>query len=424
MIAHRGHRIANAAYPFSHTAFTPLLIISLFTAFAGFAPQSLADDWPRWRGPELTGISKETGWTTNWPKEGPKQLWSSSVGVGFSSVSVADGRLFTMGNRDGMDTVFCLEAETGTELWRHSYPCELDPIYYEGGPGSTPTIDGDNVFILSKRGHAICFSGADGGVVWQKNLTNEIGVTKPRWGFAGSPLVEGDLLLLNAGESGTAIDKRSGKIVWTSATNAAGYASPVPVTIDNEKCVLIFSGKSLFAVKPGTGQPIWKRDWETKWDINAADPIVLGDRLFLSSFDRGCALIRFGTHETSAIWENKNMGNHFNSCVLWNGYFYGVDGNTDQARKELRCIDSASGAVKWSTPGFGMGSVTAADGKLIILSEHGELVIAEANPESFKPIARAQVMGGKCWTVPVLANGRIYCRNAKGSLVCLDVRGK
>ena len=344
------------------------------------------------------------------------------MGVGFSSVSVSGGRLFTMGNRDGNDVVYCFNAETGDELWHHSYPCELDPIYYEGGPGSTPTVDRDSVFTFSKRGHLFRFRTADGAVLWNKNLTNETGVIKPRWGFAGSPLVQGELLVLNAGKTGTAVNKTTGETVWTSATNAAGYASPVPFTVEREKCAAIFSGKALFGVKVSDGKPLWEHAWVTKWDINAADPIVLGDTLFISSLDRGCALIRIGAQESSVVWKNKNMGSHFNSCVPWHGCVYGFDGNTDQARKDFRCIELASGEVKWTYKGLGLGSVTAANGKLIILSDRGELVVAEASPKAFKPLARTQVLGGKCWTAPVLANGRIYCRNAKGTLVCLDVR--
>jgi outer membrane protein assembly factor BamB len=160
----------------------------------------------------------------------------------------------------------------------------------------------------------------------------------------------------------------------------------------------------------------------TKWDINAADPILIGDKLFISTFDRGCALLQLTPGEPKSVWENKNMANHFNSCVYLNGHFYGIDGNTDQPDKDLRCLDGRTGEVKWKHKGFGLGSLLAADGKLIVLGERGELVVAEASPDAFKPLARAQVLGGKCWTTPVLANGRLYCRNAQGDLVCLDVR--
>jgi outer membrane protein assembly factor BamB len=403
----------------------PCFLLALFISVA----QGSAGDWPRWRGPDLNGVSRETGWTTAWPREGPKQLWKASVGTGFSSVSVAQGRLFTLGNKNETDTVYCFDAETGKELWKHSYPCPIDPKYYEGGPGATPTVDGDHIYTLSKRGHLFCFAAASGKVIWQKNLIEELGVKKPEWGLAGSPLVRGDLIVLNVGTAGTAVDKATGRVVWKSGTDASGYATPVPFTFGElaaaqlEPAVAIFSGKALHGVRLKDGHELWRHPWVTRWDINAADPIFIdADKLFISTFDRGCALLQLTTAAPKVVWQNKNIANHFNSCVFLNGYLYGVHGNTDQAERDLRCLEASSGELKWKYEGLGLGSLMAADGKLIVLSDRGELVVAEASPESFKPLARAQVLGGKCWTVPVLAQGRLYCRNAQGTLICLDLR--
>lgn len=384
--------------------------------------ESRADDWPNWRGPDLNGISKEKGWTTHWPQEGPKQLWKASVGIGFSSVAVARGRLFTLGNTNETDTVFCFDAENGRELWKHSYACPLDAVYYEGGPGSTPTVDAEKVYTLSKRGHLFCFEAANGKVVWQRNLIEELGVTKPRWGFAGSPLVEGDRLILNVGGAGTAVEKATGRTVWTSGTNASGYATPVPFVVGGERCAAIFSSKALIGVRMRDGRELWQHPWLTKWDLNITNPILDGERLFISTFDRGCALLKLEAGPPKLVWQNKSMANHFNSGVCLDGFLYGIDGNSDDPARDFRCVELATGQMKWQQKGFGLGSVMAADGKLIVLSERGELVVAEANPAKFNPLAQAQVLGGKCWTVPVLANGRIYCRNAQGTLICLDVR--
>jgi outer membrane protein assembly factor BamB len=383
-----------------------------------------AIDWYRWRGPDLNGISKETGWTVAWPKEGPAMLWKASVSTGFSSVAVSQGRVFTMGNESDVDTVYCLDEKTGAVRWKHSYRCELQPKYYEGGPGATPTVDGDRVFTISKNGDVFCFETASGKIVWQKHLQKDLGAKRPEWGFAGSALVLGNKLFLNAGEAGAALDKRSGEVLWKSAGTAAGYATPVPLTIEGKSCLAIFAAKALALVEAETGRELWRHPWVTGWDINAADPIVHGDKIFISSFSRGCALLEASLTKATVLWENKNMGNHFNSCVLVNGSIYGVDGNTDKPGVELRCLDFATGAVQWAQKGVGLGSLMAADQKLIVLSDRGELVVAEASPQSFKTLARAQVLGGKCWTQPVLSNGRIYCRNAQGTLVCLDVSGK
>jgi outer membrane protein assembly factor BamB len=381
-----------------------------------------SEDWPRWRGPDLNGISKEKTWNSSWPNEGPKQLWKASVGIGFSSLAVAKGRLFTLGNKEETDTVYCFDAEKGKELWKHSYACQLDPIYYEGGPGSTPTIDGEKVYTLSKRGHIFCFEAGTGKIAWQKNLIEALGSEKPRWGFAGSPLVEGKLLLVNVGAAGTALDKASGKIVWQSETNAAGYATPIPYTASGERCVALFSGKSLVGVRVKDGKRLWDFPWVERWGLNAADPLLIGQKLFVSSFGRGCALLQLGSGRPTVLWENKSLANHFNCGVQLNGFIFGIHGNTDQPERDLRCMEVATGEVKWKQTGVGLGSVMAADGKLVVLSERGELLVAPADPKGFSPVARAQVLGGKCWTVPVLANGRIYCRNAEGTVIALDVR--
>ncbi len=383
-----------------------------------------AGEWPRWRGADGTGVSKETGWSTSWPKEGPTQLWKASVGIGFSSFAVAQGRAYTLGNAASNDTVFCFDAVTGKELWKHSYPSQLDPNYYEGGPSSTPTVDGQRVFTVSKHGNLFCFDASTGKVFWQKNLFEELGATKPDWGFAGSPLVEGNLLLLNAGGAGTALSKTDGSVVWNSGTNVAGYATPVPYGSGADRAAAIFSGNALLGVRVADGRELWRHPWVEEFNLNAADPIfTTPNSVFISSYTRGSALLRLGETGVSEVWTNKNMAVGFNSCVLINGHLYGVHGTADGPEKEVRCVDAATGELKWKQEKFGLGSITAADGKLILLSERGELFVAEASPVAFKPLARAQVLGGKCWTTPVLASGRIYCRNAKGNVVCLDVQG-
>jgi outer membrane protein assembly factor BamB len=173
-----------------------------------------------------------------------------------------------------------------------------------------------------------------------------------------------------------------------------------------------------------SGKEYWRFPWVERWSINAADPILVkNDAFFISTFDKGSALLVLVDGSYAPKWQNQNMGNHFNSCVLVNDHLFGVNGNTDKPEKDFRCLSLADGSVKWSYKGLGLGSVMAADNKLIVMSERGELVILEANPDAFKEITRAQVLGGKCWTVPVLANGRIYCRNAQGTVICLDVRG-
>ena len=396
--------------------------------FAGLAKPS-AGDWTRWRGPDLNGVSSETDWLAKWPDDGPKRLWKAKVGTGFSSLSVANGKVYTLGNSgrgkgEEKDTVFCFDAATGKAIWSHAYEAKLDPKYYAGGPSGTPTVDGDRVFTLGKRGQLICFGAADGHVVWQKNVATETKGKRPTWGFAGSPLVIGGTVFVNVGSHGTALDKKTGKILWSTGRDSASYSSIVPHVRDGRQELVMFAYKAVVAVDPKTGSTLWSYPWETKYDTNAADPILIGDKVFISSgYDRGCALLQINGDKVVKLWENKNMRNHFNPCVLIDGHLYGFDGNTGRAT--LKCIELATGKVQWEEKSFGgFGALQAIGKKLLIISNQGELIVAEANADEFTETSRAQVTGPKCWTTPVLANGRIYCRNSRGDLTCLDVSSK
>jgi outer membrane protein assembly factor BamB len=397
---------------------------ALFLVLAfGITPDAVALDWPHWRGPEFNGISKETGWTTQWPKEGPKQLWKTNVGTGFASVVVSQGRAYTTGNKNDTDTLFCFDAATGRELWRFSYPAALAPKYNEGGTTATPTLDGDAVYQLGKQGQLFRLEAATGKVVWQTNLVEALGVTINEWGFGGSPVVEGESLLLNVGSAGTAVEKKTGRTIWTSGKEKAGYSSMRPFKAGAVRCAAFMAAKALVIIEAQTGKELARVPWETTYDTICADPVVDGDTIFISSYDRGAATVRFVDGKIEFGWKDWTMHNHINSSVLLNGQLYGINGQAGKSG-DLRCVDFKTGEVKWVQPGIGIGSLMVADGKLIVLSEKGELLAADVSSEAFKPSARAQVLGGKCWTVPVLANGRIYCRNSRGDLVCVDVSGK
>lgn len=402
-----------------------MLTRSLLAAALLTASPLPAHDWPCWRGPDHNGISTESDWTAAWPAEGPKPLWKASVGLGFASVSVSQGRVYTTGNQKETDTVYCLDAGTGRPIWKHDYPCPqvVGPKYYDGGTSATPTVAGQQVYNLSRKGDLVCFDAASGKIRWQKNPVEELGLKINEWGFAGSPLVEGELLLLNVGGAGTAVEKATGKVVWTSGKEAAGYSSMVPFNAGGVRCVAFMALKAMVIVEVKTGRELARVAWDTGYDTNCADPVVAGDEFFISSYDRGGAVVRLAGGKIVNGWKDWTMHNHLNSSVLLEGHLYGINGQAGKSG-DLRCVDFKSGEVKWVQPGIGIGSVMAADGKLIVLSEKGELLVAAASSGGFKPLARAQVLGGKCWTVPVLANGRIYCRNAKGDLVCLDVKGK
>jgi outer membrane protein assembly factor BamB len=403
-----------------------LLFVGCAACIAGMTHYSTVygADWPNWRGPNHNGISDESGWMTTWPEEGPKVLWRASIGTGFSSMAVSKGRVYAMGNINDNDILYCFNADNGTEIWKQSYPCPLLSRQHEGGPSATPTVEGNAVYVASRNGDCLRIEAAAGQIVWHKNIVKELNLRQPRWYLAGSPFIAGDLVILNAGDRGVALKKSDGSVAWQNGNGIAGYTTAVPFTMGNQKCVVIVGAKEIAALDTATGKVLWSYPWETRYDINAADPIIVDGKLFVSSgYNKGCGLFRIGPDGLTEIWQNKNMRNHINSSVLWRGYIYGFDGQAGRGGK-LVCINSETGQTKWSQGGMDTGSLMLADGKLIILSERGKLVIAEASPDGFKELASAQILTGKCWTVPVLANGRIYARNADGQLVCIDVRSK
>ena len=403
--------------------FMKILLITMVAAVAVTASLT-AKDWPQWRGPDHNGISTEKGWLDQWPASGPAIAWRAQVGLGFSSFVVAEGRAYTVGHAEKKDTVFCFDTNTGKVVWKHAYPSELGDKYFDGGTTGTPTIDGDRVYWLSRWGDTFCFNAADGKVIWNKNVQKETQARVPDWGFTGAPLVQGDQLILNVGDAGLALDKKTGTILWQSAPKIAGYSTPLPVKMGNDALAVFASGQSYVAVKLKDGKEAWRIKWLTQYDVNAADPIIEGDRVFISTgYGKGSGLFKLGGATPEEIWKSKALRTQMNGAVLYQGHLYGMDGDSG-GKGPLKCLDLATGSEKWKQDGFGTGGVIIVDGKLIVLSAKGELIVAPATPTEFKPISRAQVLGGKCWTAPVLADGRIYCRNSKGEVVVVDVRKK
>ncbi|MGB0579893.1 MAG: PQQ-binding-like beta-propeller repeat protein [Limisphaerales bacterium] len=367
-----------------------------------------ASDWPHWRGPNYDGISHE-----RLPDKLPKKLavrWRANVGVGFSAVSV-------VGNRDGNDTIHCLDARTGRTVWRHDYPCELDPKYYEGGPSATPTIHDGSVFTLSKKGHFFSLSLKDGTVIWKRQLTKVYGFELPEWSFASSPVIDGDRVLLNVGREGTALSLHDGKALWKPSLQTAGYASFVPFKHRDSTHVL-FSAKDLLGIDSVKGKVTWSHSRPSSRDVNAADPIVIGNRIIVSS-SRGTELLEIGA-QPKPIWNQRGLRWYFNAGVLIDEHLYSISGTTHRPT-QLVCTRLATGEKVWFEDGFGSGALMAAQDKLILF-DNGALTIFKANPEKFDLIHRQKILEGQCWTVPVLANGQIYCRNAAGDLACVSVR--
>jgi len=392
-----------------------LLLLAAITA--GFTLQTVRADWTFYRGPLQNGVSSEKLAT---PTGDLRQLWKTNVGIGTASIVVSGERAITMGNVRNKDVVYCFDAATGREVWKHEYRLGSDPRQFEGGPASTPTLDGNRVYTVSHQGDLFCLDAATGRPVWYKHYQQDFRGKRPQWGYAGSPLVEGNLLILDVGARGAstvALDKTTGRIVWKSGDDDAGYASPIAADIAGKRAIVMFKASHLIGLDPANGRELWRADWKTSYDVNAATPIVIGNRIFVSSgYGHGCALFEIGKTVIKR-WENKNLRAHINTPVVWQGAIYGIDGDASP-KSPLVCLDLETGKVKWEEK-VGGGALVIADGKIVLLSEFGELIIGEAAPSGFKPALRQQVLGKRCWVQPTVANGRIFCRNNNGDLVAL-----
>ncbi|MCK5172069.1 MAG: PQQ-like beta-propeller repeat protein, partial [Planctomycetes bacterium] len=237
----------------SKTAF--LIVLSLLVA-ALVSPPVGACDWPNWRGPDYNGISGESDWNASWPDSGPKVLWKASIGTGFSSISVSNGKAYATGNtaskkdksKGENDIIFCFDAETGEEIWSYKYANQLDPKYYEGGTLATPTVSGGKVYNVSKDGKTFCLDADTGKVVWQADLLADFGVERPKWGISGSPFVINKMVIFNAGSAGLALNKEDGSLIWKSSAGPGGYSTAMPFTIDGKKCIVLAGMKDILAL--------------------------------------------------------------------------------------------------------------------------------------------------------------------------------
>ena len=396
------------------------------------AAQKPSADWPHWRGPTYNGISTETGWNDSWSDSGPKILWRVSLGNGASSVSISENRLYTMGNINDHDFVYCFNASTGDQIWKHSYPAPVLAKAYEGGPNSTPAVAGPHIYTLSKHGDLFCLDKISGNVVWSKNLRKELDAKNLEWGFAGSPLVTGNLVIVNIGTSGVAMDKNNGNIIWQNGNDQPGFSTPVPYKKNDKDCVIIMNKTSAVALTVSDGKEVWQVPWDA-YGMNVADAIITDDdKLFIcSGYGKGCALYDIAKETPTELWKNRNLKSQYSSSVIWDGHIYGFDGNMGESgrnwtagRFSLRCLELNTGKVKWKKKGLGLGSLMLADGKLIILTVEGRLVIARASPDAYNEISNAKVLEQRCWAVPVLLDKKLYIRNGRGDLLCLDVSKK
>lgn len=392
----------------------PLVCLQLVSAASAHAR-----DWPNWLGPDLNGISTESGWEDH-GKEQP--VWSRSLGLGYSMPSIAEGRLYTLGHdpEQSLDTIFCLDKDSGETLWTHELSSKIWDTFHGGGTLTAPAVYGGLVIVSQREGNLFCFEAESGERIWSFNLAEELSVRPPFHGFAGSPLILDDVIFLLFGTLVVALDLDQGEVLWESARFKQTFSPLVlPWTVHGRDILAAYTGDGLLLLDPEDGSTLGSHPWDPGGNgVNCSTPITMGDRVFVSSaYNKGGALLRvLPDWSLEELWTTKKMRNKVNASVLWEGHLYGFD------ESMLKCLD-LDGTELWRKRGLGMGCLSAADGRLLILSSKGDLIIADATPEEFRERFRTKVLAeGSYWTPPVLSDGRIYCRNSLGEMVCLDHR--
>ncbi len=355
-----------------------------------YALAARSADWPQFLGPDRNGTSIETGLLTSWPKEGPPLLWEKEIGAGFSGPVIAGERLILFHRLENEEIVACLDAATGKQSWQFKYPTNYrDDFGFDEGPRSTPLIAGMHVYALGAEGRLHCLDLKTGTKVWERSLNTEYEVRKGFFGVGTSPLLEGDLLLVNVGgkekEAGiVAFDKNTGKEVWKVTNHEASYSSPVAATIAGKRLVSFFTREGIVLLDPRTGKLLYSKHWRSRLgaSVNAASPVVVDDYVFVSAcYGTGAILLRVGEESVQEVWKgNETMSNHYNTCIHRKGYLYGFDGRQEGGAR-LRCVELKTGKVQWTCPRAGCGSMVLADDNLIILGEDGDLVLTILNIE-------------------------------------------
>lgn len=387
-----------------------------------------AQDWPQFLGPARDGRYTGAPLAADWPDGGPRRLWSRPVGAGFAGPVVAGDRLVLFHRVGGAEVVEALDAATGGVLWRYDYPTTYrDDFGFDEGPRSVPVVHGGRVYTFGAQGRLHAVDVETGAGVWQVDTHARYGVRKGFFGAAGSPLVEDGRVIANVGgrRGGiVAFDAATGDELWTATTHEASYSSPAGGAFGGRRTALVFTRNGLVGLDPASGEVRFERRWRSRLgaSVNAATPLVLGDRVFISaSYGAGAALLRVEGGTLAEEWSgDDSMTNHYATAVERGGVLYGYHGRQEYG-PSLRAVDARSGAVRWSEDRFGAGTVTLAGDLLVILRESGELVLAEATPDAFRPLARAAILPGVVRAYPALAAGRLYARNTD-TLVAIDLR--
>ena len=383
--------------------------------------------WPQWLGPERNGKSAETNLALPWPSTGPNILWRTSLGEGYSGISVSGNRVFTMYDKGEEEFLICLDFNSGKVLWE----LKTDQRFisnWGNGPRVTPTIDEEIAYTVSGRSKLYAVHVGDGSILWQRDLVRNFGGEAPDLGYSNSPLVDGDKLWVVAGGRNQnailALDKRNGKLRFSSQSDHSGYSSPILTQIAGQQQLIFFTGTKISGVSPINGTVLWEYPWKTSSYENVATPVPVGsNQLFFSSAHAevsGSALLQIsrdaeGKFSVEKRWGNNEMKNHFSTTILYDGYLYGTD------RSILKCLDVKTGVMQWQQRGYGEGTLMFVDGYLLVMGTRGKLGIVKANPNRYQELATKNILKGKSYTVPSLADGRLLIRDTR-EIVCIDLR--
>ena len=397
----------------------------VFVSLAHQVMAQSAANWPQWRGPNRDGISKETGLLKQWPAEGPPLVWKATgAGRGYSSFSISNGRMYTMGLRGDREFVVAFDVATGKEVWATPHGSAAYRNDRGDGPRGTPTIDGDRIYALGGNGDLSAIEAKSGKVIWSKNVLKDFGGSNIRWGISESPLVMGNKLLVNAGGPGAsivALNKSNGAVIWKSQSDEAGYSSAIPFEVNGATQVVFFTAERAVGLDPNDGKLLWDYARPSNNVANVATPIVRANRVFISSdYGTGGGVVEIKPdNKAQEIWFTKEMRNHHSSSVLIGDYLYGFSSAI------LTAMKFDTGEIAWKDRSVGKGSLVFADGHLYLFSENGVVGLAEATPTGYKEKGRFKIQQDSLptWTHPVVAGGRLYLRD-QDTVYAYDVREK
>jgi len=388
-------------------------------------------DWPCWRGPDSKGTSPVTGIRTDW-SGGLKKLWEINFlcqgarTPAWSAPVIQGNRLVVPGRDETNDLIFCLDPETGAVIWSQSYYAMTLRARHGPGPRATPFINDDRVYTFGRHGDLACWQLADGKLLW-KHRVEDVGGEAPRWGHASSPLVYGDKVYVQGGGQAlvVAYDKMTGQMAWKALEGKAGYAAVVPLRIGEATTLLVFHGTGLVCLDPTDGAVLWEVPWETRYDVNATTPVVTGRTIFITSgYGTGGQALAVGEDGAETLWRNEAIASHHSDPAIIDGCIYGYSGQSNQNRGSFKCVELETGIEKWNTGDIGWGTFTHVDGHLICQDIEGNLSLVKPDPNAFTEVTEMKGALGEvsnpAWTVPTVANGRLYLRYMQ-RMICYDL---